>query len=110
MKSICIKTNNKKQIEYLLRELRETEMKNICFTLRQFKHYKNIIIHYNGKEIKQFYSLISTILSLLVIDELEEGFLKRNIIREYFYFNKIEQKEILDICYRSNRRKFFRFV
>ena len=48
MKSLCIKTNNSKLLQYLLNELKHFELSSICFSLRKFKHYNNIIIHYNG--------------------------------------------------------------
>ena len=87
MKSICIKTNNSKLLNYLLRELQCLEIKNVCFNEKKFKHYENIIVHYAGKEQEEFYSSLSTILSFLVIDELEEEFIKRIIIQNYFYFD-----------------------
>ena len=99
MKSLCIKTNNTKLLDYLLNELRSLEIKNVCFTVKKFRHYKNIIIHYNGKDLASFYSVISNILSFLVIDELEESFLKKNIIHNYFYFDSNERKQILNLCY-----------
>ena len=99
MKSLCIKTNNPHLLDYLLNELRNSKAKNVCFTFKQFRHYKNIIIHYTGKDYTGFYSTISTILSFLVIDELEENFLKRILIQNYFYFDSMEQKKILNICY-----------
>ncbi len=98
MKSICIKTNSARQIDYLLKELREAEIESICFGVRNFKHYENVIIHYKGKNLNEFYSLISTMLSFLVIDELEEEFLKRSLFSEYFYFDLAERKKILNIC------------
>ena len=54
MKSICIKTNNTNTLEYLLNELNSIDLDNICFSTNKFKHYKNIIIHYTGKDTKLF--------------------------------------------------------
>ena len=96
MKSICIKTNNTHLLNYLLTELRNLEIKNVCFTLKTFRHYKNVIIHYSGKDIPGFCSIISTILSFLVIDELEEDFLKRIIAQNYFYFNANAEEEKIE--------------
>ena len=45
MKSLCIKTNNSNLLQYLLNELKHFELPDICFSLRKFKHYNNIIIH-----------------------------------------------------------------
>ncbi len=99
MKSICIKTNNTNLLDYLLNELRGLEIKNVCFTLKTFRHYKNVIIHYSGKDVSGFCSIISTILAFLIIDELEENFIKKLITQNYFYFDIKERKQILSICY-----------
>ncbi len=99
MKSLCIKTNNSGLRNYLLTELKNIELKNICFSENEFKIYKNIIIHYTGKNESLFLSKISAILSFLVIDELEEILLKRLITQNYFYFDSLERNKILNICF-----------
>ncbi len=45
------------------------------------------------------FGTISDMLSYLVIDELEEGFLSNLIQHNYFYFDAIERKKILDYCF-----------
>ena len=99
MKSLCIKTNNTNTLEYLLNELNSIDLDNICFSTNKFKHYKNIIIHYTGKDTKLFFNKISSILSLFVIDELEYELLNKILIQNYFYFDSNERKQILDICF-----------
>lgn len=99
MKSICIKTNNEKMLTYLLNELRLSKLDDICFSCNKFKHYHNIIIHYSGNDTNKFIQNISNILSLLVIDELEETFLKNSIFQNYFYFDSIEKNKILNYCF-----------
>lgn len=99
MKSLCIKTNNTNTLEYLLNELNSIDFDNICFSLNKFKNYKNIIIHYTGKDNNSFIKKMSSILSFLVIDELEEELVKRIIIQNYFYFNINDRKDILNIYY-----------
>lgn len=99
MKSLCIKTNNSNLLQYLLNELRHLELDNVCFSLKNFKHYNNIIIHYNGNNISEFINKISYILSIMVIDELEEQILTNIISQNYFYFNADEQKEIVNLCF-----------
>lgn len=99
MKSLCIKTNNSDLLKYLLNELKELELDDVCFSLRQFKHYKNIIIHYTGENETLFLEKISSILSLLVIDELEENFINKIILEYYFYFDCNERKDILNLCF-----------
>ena len=99
MKSLCIKTNNSDLLKYLLNELKELEIADVCFSLHQFKHYKNIIIHYTGENETLFLEKISSILSLLVIDELEENFINKIILEYYFYFDCNERKDILNLCF-----------
>lgn len=102
MKSICIKTNNEKSIQYLLNELQYFNLNNVCFSLRDFKHYKNVIIHYTGLDNDLFLRKISSLLSFLVIDELEESILNNIIFKNYFYFDLPERKQILNFCFDIN--------
>lgn len=99
MKSICIKTNDTNLIDYLLNELNYIEIEPVYISSNQFKNYKNIIVHYRGNNNKKFIHEVSCILSCLVIDELEEKFLKHIIQKNYFYFNSNEKNQILDICF-----------
>ncbi len=99
MRSLCIKTNDSNLLDYLLNELKNIDLQNICFSENEFKVYKNIIIHYSGKDESLFLSKISSILSFLVIDELEETLLKRFIFQNYFYFDSIERNKILTLCF-----------
>ena len=99
MKSVCIKTNNSNLLNYLLNELDYIEVEPIYISSNKFKNYKNIIVHYRGNNDKKFIHEISCILSCLVIDELEEKFLKHLILKNYFYFNSDERNHILDMCF-----------
>ncbi len=98
MKSICIKTNNTKILDYIENALTEVDLDNIFFSCNEFKLYKNIIIHYKGKDLSLFYKKISDILSSLVIDTFEHNFLKKIISYNYFYFDNLEIFKILNIC------------
>lgn len=99
MKSLCIKTNDFNLLNYLLNELKCIDLKNICFSENEFKNYKNVIIHYSGNDESLFLSKISSILSFLVIDELEDTLLKRLIVQNFFYFDSTEREKILAICF-----------
>ena len=99
MKSICIKPNNENLLNYLLNELDYIEIKPVVISTNKFKNYKNIIIHYSGNEIKKFIHEVSCILACLVIDELEESFIKKLILKNYFYFDFNERKHIVDMCF-----------
>lgn len=106
MKSLCIKTNNSDLLQYLLNELTYLDLDCVCFSCNQFKHYKNIIIHYTGNNNKLFLNKLSTILSLLVIDEFEEKFFKSILSRNYFYFDCNERSQILNLCFDINANDF----
>ncbi len=100
MKSLCIKTNNSKILDYLLNELKYSEIKHICYSENQFKSYKNIIIHYiSDNDYPYFFSKISHLLSFLIIDEFEDILMKRMIDKHYFYFDALERNKILKNCY-----------
>ena len=99
MKSICIKSNNSNLLDYLLNELNYIEIEPVYISSNKFKNYKNIIVHYRGNNNKKFIHEVSCILSCLILDELEEQFLKNIIHKNYFYFNSEEKKQILDICF-----------
>ena len=98
MTSICIKTNSSKNINYLLNILKNSHMKNICYSCNKFKYYKNLIIHYSDTTSKSFISYISEILSFLVIENYEESLLKRIIFINYFYFDNQERNTVLEIA------------
>lgn len=99
MKSICIKTNNSDLLDYLYNEFKLIDSDCICFSRNEFKSYKNIIIHYYGNDNTKFIEQVSSILSYLVIDEMEEYILKNLIFKNYFYFDSLERKKILNTCF-----------
>ena len=99
MKSVCIKTNNFNLLNYLLNELDYIEIEPVYISSNEFKNYKNIIVHYRGNDDKKFIHEVSCILSCLIIDELEDTFLKKIILKNYFYFNCNERNHILDMCF-----------
>ncbi len=100
MKSLCIKTNNSKILDYLLNELKHSEIEHICFSENHFKNYKNIIIHYlSNNNYPYFFSKIATLLSFMIIDEFEDILMKRMIDKNYFYFDSLERNKILKNCY-----------
>ena len=94
MKSLCIKTNNPKTIEYLLENLKSFDFDNIYFSHRNFKIYDNIIIHFKGKNEKAFLQKISKLLASLIVDVYEQDIMEKIIFGEYFYFNSLEREKI----------------
>lgn len=101
MKSLCIKTNNKKVINYLLSNFEKIELDNVYFSCHKFNVYNNIFIHYKGDNIDLFVKTMSNILSFLVLDIYENNILQNILKNEYFYFDKLERISVLD-KYQSN--------
>ena len=109
MKSLCIKTNDSKILDYLLNELKYADIDNICFSKNQFKNYQNIIIHYLSTDYPYFFSKISKLLSFLIIDEFEDMLMKRNIHKNYFYFDSLERDKILKNCYNLLSDEYYKW-
>lgn len=97
-KSICIKSNNENIFSYILNELEHLSIDNTYFSCNKFKNFKNIIVHYRGKNLCSFLSSLSKILSYLVLDLYENIIIKKLISYDYFYFSSSEQKEIFNLC------------
>ena len=100
-KSICIKTNNKETITYLINELEQLNLPNTYYSCRKFKNFTNIIVHYKGTTTPLFLSSISKILTYLFLDLYEDLVIKELIAFDYFYFEPNEQKSIFEICINS---------
>ena len=98
MSSLCIKTNNKNILEYLQNEFSSFNMLNTFYSKKEFKNYKNIIIHYTGIDKELFYTKLATILSYLVIDYFETNIIKQILNSNYFYFEESEFNTILNLC------------
>lgn len=98
MKSLCIKTNNTKSIDYLLNSLETLDIGDTYFSCKPFKHYTNIIIHYLGNDSDYFLESISDLLTCLIFDDFEYDFLKKIALQNYFYFDSIETNKVLNIC------------
>ncbi len=98
MKSICIKSNNNSVINYLLENFSLLNMEDIVISTRSFKIYNNIIIHYTGKNIKLFHSILCNLLTNCIIIFYEKNIVKFLINYNYFYFDDLEKKEILNLC------------
>lgn len=99
MKSIALKTNNSRTVEYLIHELSTMNSDDIYYSHKIFKHYNNIIIHYIGNDNKTFIDKIASMLSFLVIYDYEDDILKNIIYRNYFYFSDNERELILKNCF-----------
>lgn len=98
MKSMCIKSNNKYIIDYLLKEFSNIDLDSVYLSKHHFKIYNNVIIHYAGNNIDIFYKNLNNILTKCILFFYEKTMLKNIISYNYFYFNDIETKQILDDC------------
>lgn len=98
MKSFCIKTNNNKIIEYLLKKLSNLNIENVYYSPNKFKLYNNIIIHYLGKDLNLFYYKLSDIITDCIINFYEEKIINHIINYNYFYFDLYEKTEINKEC------------
>ena len=96
MKSICIKTNNKTVIDYLLENFENLNMKETYISIKDFKHFSNIIIHYKDINNTTFINSISNILTKSTILFYEDNLITDSIYLNYFYFNKLEIKSIIE--------------
>lgn len=96
--SVCIKTNNENIINYLLNNLSDLNLDSVYLSKNKFKHYNNVIIHYTGNNSKDFFSSLSNILSLAILEFYENKLIKRIINSNYFYFTDIEKRNILNTC------------
>ena len=98
MKSYCIKTNNKEVIDYLLDRIEKINFEYIYYCNKEFKIYKNVIIHYTGENTEKFICFISSLLTDTVIRFYEEKIINRIINSNYFYFEDCEKKIVLENC------------
>ncbi len=98
MKSFCIKNNNNLILDYLLNEFMNIDLENTYISKNSFKYYKNIIVHYNGKNEDIFIYKMSNILTQCILKFYENNNIKRIINTDYFYFEPNEKKIIFNNC------------
>ncbi len=98
MKSFCIKNNNTIILDYLLKEFENMNLEDTYISKNKFKYYKNIIIHYTGKNERLFINKISDILVNCIIEFYEKNIVKRIINSDFFYFDSREKSIIYENC------------
>lgn len=98
MKSFAIKLTNNKIRDDLITELEEINLKDFYLSSLDFKHFKNVIIHYTGVEIITFISLVSEAVASVIQKEYDEYFINKIISRNYFYILPEEQQTIKRIA------------
>lgn len=98
MKSYCIKTNNERIIRYLLDKIEKINFEYIYYCNKEFKIYKNVVIHYVGENIDGFIYFVAELISNTIIEFYEEKIIARIMNSNYFYFDDYEKKIILENC------------
>ena len=98
MKSICIKINNKYVIDYLLKDFSNINLDCIYLSSNSFKIYDNVIIHYLGNNIDDFYKILCDKLTRCILFFYEKKLTKKILSYNYFYFNNEETNQILNDC------------
>ena len=71
MVSLCIKTNNNTAIDYLMVNIAKINLDDIVFVKKNFSKYTNIIIHYLGNNISEFYNELASVITNCIIDKYE---------------------------------------
>ena len=79
MVSICIKENNQELQNYIVNEIKESKINDICFSRHCFKVYQNIIIHYKGNDLETFFNFLSKTVSNAIILFYEEKKVKMEL-------------------------------
>ncbi len=96
MISICLKSNNISSLNSIENYLDNTELPEIYYSQKKFKHFNNIIIHYKGHNEKLFYKVFSNILSKYIINFYEKHFIKQQLAFDFFYFSIQDKRRIQD--------------
>ena len=98
LRSFCIKTNNKKILNYLLNCFKSNTPSNFYLSKNNFKIYENIIYHYTGENEDLFLDYISDRMQEIIIKFYESKLISNIINYNYFYFSDFEKKEINHLC------------
>ena len=104
MISLCIKDANSNIQDFLMKKISQSEISNIYYSKHNFKIYKNVIIHYSGKETEKFYNFVSNIISDTIVEFYEPKIIKRLLYSEYFYFDLNDKKAIFDEYYLVSKK------
>lgn len=99
MKSFCIKNNNNIILDYLLSEIQNINLEDTFVSQNSFKYYKNIIVHYKGRNERQFIFELSNILTDCIMRFYEKNIVKRIINCDFFYFDSREKSLIYNNCF-----------
>lgn len=100
MKSFAIKLTDDKLKEKLIHELEQINISNFYLSSKDFRKFKNVIIHYSGNEVITCIILISDAIANVIQKEYDEYFINKIIHKNYFYISLEEQNSIKRIAYK----------
>jgi hypothetical protein len=100
MKSFCIKIDSEDKKNFLLEKFEKVELEDFYISDLEFRVYKNVIVHYAGKNIVFFEKAISEIIAECIQHFYEENILEKIIRKNYFYLSEDEQDSIIRISFR----------
>ena len=98
MISFCIKNNNSVIVNYLYNSISLLNIDDIILTQKDFSKYKNIIIHYIGKNSNEFYNELANVICECIIKYYEPLLIKNALRSNYFYFDLEDIKIIEQNC------------
>lgn len=98
MVSLCIKTNRSNVINYLIHNIEKINLDNIVFVQKDFSKYSNVIVHYLGNNIPEFYDELSTVITNCIIDNYENLIVHKLLLINYFYFDDSDLDVIEKNC------------
>ena len=94
MISICLKSSNINLLNSLEQLLDKVSFERIYYSQRKFKIYNNLIIHYLGNDVNEFYNVFSDLISSFTINHFEKKFIQQQLNFDYFYFSADEKESI----------------
>jgi len=98
MKSFCIKTNHEDILDYLISRTKEIDFEDLIYSKNEFKNYRNVIIHYQGKDEKIFSYFLSELITEAILEFYEEKLIYQILNYNYFYFDEYERIQICNNC------------
>lgn len=103
MYSLCIKTTDNKIIDFSNSFFENIKFNTIYFCDKDFKLYKNFIIHYrpyyNSRDsLEDFFKLISNYIYDIIISFYEFPIIYTQFKNLFFYFDESEKNLLLDNC------------
>lgn len=98
MVSVCIKTNKTNVIDYLIKNIKNINLDDIVFVKKDFSKYSNVIIHYLGSNIPEFYNELSTVITNCIVVNYEPLIIHKLLLLNYFYFDDSDLDIIESNC------------